>query len=104
MIILGKYDELFPNMGFPSMKASLYQCPPDVKPIVLKYLKSGKIHMVTATHFSDVFTGTPVSKELVHMNDGQFCWTSRLIYYVEQYSLKLPDDFEKHILIKKGTV
>lgn len=32
------------------------------------------------------------------MDDGEFVWTSEVIYYVEKYNLILPDEFINHVL------
>lgn len=98
MIILGKYDEFSPGMGFPSIKPFLHEKPYSLKSTVLDYLKKGNIHMVTASKPVDIFTGETICYELVYMDDGVYSWSSKLIYYVEKYNLKLPEDFEKHVL------
>lgn len=32
------------------------------------------------------------------MTDGKFTWNTTLAYYVENYNLRLPKDFEEHVL------
>ena len=54
---LDTYDELNGNMGFPKMKDSLCDTPYPTKVAVIMHLKSGNVHMVTASKFVDVFTG-----------------------------------------------
>lgn len=98
MIILGKYDELTPGMGFPSIIPHLNKEPYEGKETILNYLNNGRVHIVTASRFIDVFTNKRVNRELVHMNDGEYFWTSKIPYYVEKYNLRLPEDFEKHVL------
>ena len=98
MIILGKYDEFAPNMGFPSIKDYLHEESYDSKKAVLGYLRSGTVHMVTASKMVDIFTGETINEEVVFMDDGKYSWSSKLAYYVDRYNLKLPQDFEKHIL------
>lgn len=98
MIILGKYEEFAPGMGFPSIKTDLQKEPYASKEKILEYLRNGNVHMVTASRIVDVFTGTTVNSELVFMDDGKYSWSSKIPYYVDKYNLKLPEDFEKHIL------
>ena len=98
MIILGKYEELAPGMGFPSIKKDLQKEPYETKAKILEYLRNGNVHMVTASRIVDVFTGTTVNSELVFMDDGKYSWSSKIPYYVEKYNLRLPEDFERHIL------
>lgn len=98
MMMIGKYAELAPNMGFPSMKQYLQKEPYNTKAAVLKYLTSGHVHMVTASRVVDVFSGKSTNVELVFMDDGKYSWSSKIPYYVEHYNLRLPEEFEKHIL------
>lgn len=100
MIILGKYDEFAPNMGFPSAKNNIGDKPHAEKDKILKHMNSGTVHIVTASRVVDIFTGEKADRELVHMNDGKYSWSSNLTYHVEKYNLELPDDFVNHILKK----
>ena len=98
MILLGKYNEFAPDMGFPSMKEHFQDEPYKGKTAILEYLLNGNVHMVTASRITDVFTGEKVGTELVYMDDGKFSWSSKLPYYVDKYNLRLPEEFEKHVL------
>jgi hypothetical protein len=98
MIIMGKYDEFGPNMGLPSIREFIQDKPYEGQEKIVEYLRNGRVHMVTATRFIDVFTGERVNSELVYMDDGVYTWSSKLPYYVEKYNLRLPLEFEKHIL------
>lgn len=98
MILLGEYEELAPGMGFPSMKDFLQDAPYEGQSSIVDYLNTGHIHMVTATTFTDVFTGERVGRELVYMDDGAYSWSSKLPYYVAKYNLRLPVEFEIHVL------
>lgn len=100
MFFLDQYEEFCPNCGYPSLKEKLQYEPYQYKADILKYLQSGHIHMVTASRIIDVFTGEKTNIELVFMNDGKYSWTSKIPYYVEKYNLRLPKEFEKHILNK----
>ena len=100
MIILGKYEEFAPGMGFPSIMGHMQPTPYGAKAKVLKYLKSGRVHMATAARIVDAVTGEAASQTLLHMNDGEYSWSSRLIYHIEKYNLRLPEDVEKNILRK----
>lgn len=104
MILLGQYEELAPDMGFPSMKDFLQDAPYEHQGAIVDYLNSGHIHMVTATTFADVFTGERVRRELVYMDDGVYSWSSKLPYYVSKYNLRLPPDFETHVLNQKQSM
>ena len=103
MVFLGKYEELAPGMGFPAMRDSFAAKPYSTKAEVLSYLKSGKTHIATAARIVDVISGERTFIPLVHMNDGEYTWTSKLIYYIDRYNLRLPEDVERRIL-QKGSV
>lgn len=100
MMFLGKYEELAPGMGFPFMRDSLEAGPYSTKADVLKHLRSGKVHIATAARIIDVFSGEATNHQLIHMNDGEYSWTSKLIYYIDNYNLRLPPDVEANILSK----
>ena len=104
MILLGEYEELAPGMGFPCMKDFFQESPYEHQFTMVDYLNRGHIHMVTATKFTDVFTGEQVPRELVYMDDGQYSWSSKLPYYVAKYNLRLPAEFETHVLGQKRTL
>ena len=99
MIILGKYNEFAPNMGFPSIKDYLQKEPYKSKEVILKHLHNGNIHMVTASRIVDTISGETTNIELVFMDDGKYSWSSAVPYYVDQYNLKLPQEFEEHVLM-----
>lgn len=98
VILLGKYEEFAPGMGFPSIKEHFQAEPYDTKAAVLKHLREGNVHMVTASRIIDVLTGETVNGELVYMDDGKFSWSSKLPYYVDKYNLRLSEEFERHVL------
>lgn len=98
MIVIGKYNEFAPDMGFPSIKDHLQKEPHKSKDTILKHLRGGSVHMVTASRVVDILSGETTNVELVFMNDGKYSWSSKIPYYVEKYNLRLPKDFEDHIL------
>lgn len=98
MIILGKYNELSPGMGFPSIMDALEKEPYQAKEAVLEYLRNGNVYLVTASRFEDIFTKENTKHELFCMTDGKYSWSSAIPYYVEHYHLRLPKDFEDHVL------
>ncbi len=98
MKIIGQYNELAPDMGFPSMLDFMAKGTYASKETILAYLRSGKVHMVTAAKVVDALAKTRTKVDLVFMNDGNYAWTSAIIYYVDKYNLQLPDEFVHHIL------
>ena len=103
MILLGEYEELAPGMGFPSMKDSFESEPYTTKETILNYLRAGKAHIATAARIVDVYSGENTFQPLLHLNDGEYTWTTKLIYYIDKYNLRLPSEVEQNILSKAST-
>ena len=98
LIYIGKYEEIVPNKGYESMLEHLEKGSyPNQKKIV-HYLRSGNVDMVSAEIPKDCFTGERIPGEKLGMNDGEYVWWNTLAHYVEKYNLRLPKEFEEHIL------
>lgn len=68
---------------------------------IANYLKNGGQSICSSTSIpKDVFTGESLKMEEIGREDEQYQWFSILSYYVEKYNLRLPIEFEKHILRK----
>ena len=50
------------------------------------------------SNISDIFTGDTISYENRVLGDNEYVWSDELIYYVEKYNAKLPNEFVNHIL------
>lgn len=99
MIYIGSYDEITPNKGYPLMKNSMNDRKYNSQDKIVSYLRRGKMIMVAAgASKPDVFTGEPIKGESGILSDDVYAWSSSLPYYVEKYNVKLPDDFEQHVL------
>ena len=99
MILLGKYEELGPGMGFPSMKEFFAPEPYDGKERIVDYLMNhGTVCMVTASVVRDVFTGESAGYDKKFYEDGEFSWCNSLAHYVKKYNLRLPKEFENKVL------
>lgn len=98
MIYVGKYDELSPGKGYPSMRDFFSDGPYEGKDKIIKYLTNNTEDMVSAMIPKDVFTSESIPMESIGMNDGEYTWFTTLAYYVEKYNLKLPKEFEDKIL------
>ena len=103
MLFLGKYDELAPGEGCPSMRENFEATPYSTKDQVLRYLRTGKVHLATAARIIDVYSGEKTNLILLHMNDGEYSWTTKIIYYIDRYNLRLPEVVERNILRKSKT-
>ena len=100
MIYIGRYEELAPGRGYDSLKMHFETGEYPQKEKIVKYLTSGEVDMASLELPKDVFTGERIRMEKLGMNDGVYMWWNTLAYYVEKYNLRLPKDFEEHILKK----
>lgn len=98
MIYIGRYKELNPKHDYPSIKDFFLPERYPGQDRIVYYLFHGKEDMVSTKRAVDVITGEPIKMEIIGMNDGMFTWFNTLGYYVDKYNLKLPKEFEDHIL------
>ena len=61
-------------------------------------LKKGTFIFVRLDILRDIFTGDTISYENHVLGDNEYVWSDELIYYVEKYNAKLPNEFVNHIL------
>ena len=98
LIYIGKYNEIAPNKGYESMRNHFYSAEYPSKEKIINYLRSGTVDMISTSGAVDCFTGEKIPGHKLGMNDGKYMWWNTLAHYVEIYNLRLPEDFEKHIL------
>ena len=60
---------------------------------ILGYLKNGMCYVATSHWIKDVFDPEKSVFDGTHYTDGKFEWTDSLIYYVENYHLRLDEGF-----------
>ncbi len=97
---LNIYSEYTKNSSVGSIKDNLSTKEINYKDEILSYLKSGRHVAAACGSAKDIFTGERLKDEWILLSDGEYEWTSDLIYYVEKYNLMLPDDFIIHVLSK----
>ena len=76
--------------------------PKDQKEALLEYMKKREyVEWASTKKIRDIVTGNRVDT-VCHIiyTDGQFEWTSVEIYMLEQYDLKISDEFVVHVLSK----
>lgn len=101
MIYIGEYEELVPGKGFDSMKDYLSSEPYPGQAQIIRYLRNGTPDIISMKSHKDIFTGKIVTPSMISRNDGVYSWWDVLAYYASKYNLRLPGDFEKHILLQK---
>lgn len=92
------YAELEPGRNFPRMRDSFEKAAYPRKNDILHFLRNGTVEFARASRAKDVFSGDLIPSEVLIMHDGDFYWSNTLAWYVEKYNLRLPNDFERHIL------
>lgn len=92
------YDELEKGQNFPKMKDSLENKAYPQKVDIIRFLQSGHIEFAQLSRSKDVFSGEIIPFEVLVMSDGNYYWSNELVWYVDKYNLRLPEDFEQHIL------
>lgn len=63
---------------------------------VLNYLKSGLELVIFVSPWNDTYDKN-VSYPYGIYTDGSYIWDSTIIYWVEKYQIRLPEDFINHI-------
>jgi hypothetical protein len=101
MKLLGEVREFMKDDKYPSIKEMINRpMENDVKIKVVEYLKTGKELAVSPSLVRDIFNPEIRLPRLSLMGDGEYKWSSRIIYYVEKYDLELPQEFIEHVLEK----
>ena len=92
------YAELDHGYNFPKLKDSVSKEAYPNKSKIVHFLLNGEVDIARVSRATDIFSGEIIPSEVLVMHDGDFYWSNTLAYYVEKYNLRLPVDFEKHIL------
>lgn len=103
MTRLCNYTEYGSSNGT-SMREHFANTPYYGKDKIVSYLKSkGKQTMVRMEMAKDRLTGERIKDmhSLELFTDGEYSWWSDLAYHVEKYNLRLPKEFEEHVLNSK---
>ena len=94
----GRYWEFSKRDGDPSIREFFSDEKRPNQNEIVWYLKNGKVNLVSPGWTYDVVTGKKIPGTPRTLCDREYEWPSDLVYYVEKYNLRLPDDFEDHIL------
>jgi hypothetical protein len=99
---VGYFKEIFPGeLKLPSMVPLLGDNPQPDEDLILEYLRRGRGTSASAGIMSDAFDSTKRFASPAIMTDGVWEWPSTLIYYVERYHCRLPEDFVAHVRVGK---
>lgn len=92
------YAELEPGRNFPKLADAIEKEAYPHKNRVVEFLQNGTVELARASRARDIFSGELIPAEVLVMSDGEFYWSNTLAWYVDKYNLRLPGDFEAHIL------
>ncbi len=67
---------------------------------IIKYLLTFGRQAVCPRSAIDCITGKIISTSFAVNDDGQYCWPDFLIYHIDRYPIRLPEDFLQHVLSK----
>ncbi|EET8529786.1 hypothetical protein ACW2B0_005158 [Escherichia coli] len=69
---------------------------------VLRYLRGGRIFSISPGLAFDIFSNAKIPIGTLEIyTDGEWCWYSDLIYYIEKYHISLPLEFMNKMESKK---
>ena len=67
---------------------------------IIHFLTNGKVEFAQLSRDRDIFTGKRIPVEVLVMSSGEYFWPNILAWYVEEYNLRMPEEFERYILEK----
>ena len=93
------FVEIEPRSSLPSFAGAIEDTDYPNKEKILQFLKNGKVEdLAKVSRSRDYFTKKFIPEESLLLSHGDFYWPSELIWYVDKYNLRLPEDFEQYIL------
>src|SRR4051794_18919741 len=82
---------------YPSLRRYVCDTPQPDEARILNYLMSGREEItITGPNFPDALNpvhGEDIGSSITWMTDGVWVWQDSLIYYVEEYHIRLPRSF-----------
>lgn len=99
-IELGRDD--YPNA--PSLVLSRGRRGVAMKKHVITYLRTGVILTFSPGLEDDIFNPRRLADSASVLTDGVYAWQKALAYYVEEYDVALPAEFELHMERNRWTI
>lgn len=81
-----------------SIKDCISQIASKEKPTLLHHMKKAECIAAMCSGTVDVITGENVPRERLIFSDGVYKWRTDIVYYLEKYNLKLPQEFIDYVL------
>ena len=92
------YEEMEKDEKYPLMKDNIQPERYENQEKIAEYLYNADVFMSQVAYARDVFTGKLLPQTMHYVSDGKYWWPIILEYYVQKYNLRLPKEFEEHIL------
>lgn len=97
---IGEYKEIDGVDTLPSIYDAINEEPYPEKETVLNYLKSAEVYFASGRTDNDIFSHEIIPGYSCGYTDGTYAWSSVLIYYLEKYNLRLPQEFIDYVFGK----
>jgi hypothetical protein len=96
---IGNFQELGydDDPSAPTLAAARGKRPRVHKADVVGYLNSGKTFVFSPGIDQDVFDDRRHADSCSIVTDGTFAWQKQIAYYVDNYDIELPEEFEAHM-------
>jgi hypothetical protein len=96
---IGFFNELsYGRKNGPSINDYFSDKNSDDEENIINYIKSGKVFIVSPGIVYDIFDKSKLIEGGPYiLTDGEYVWFHELAYYIEQYHIKLPEEFIMHM-------
>lgn len=95
--VMALWKEFNPNVT-KSMKEDFRKEPSPYCNKIVEYLNNGKVVLTSPSCAMDVFSGARIASSRCILTDGEYSWNNTLAYYVKEYNLQIPKEFEEKIV------
>ena len=92
-----EFKEVY-GSDYPSIKSLVSSTVDAEKQKIIEYLKKGKHIAESPSRVTDFITGQPIKTPLSMLSDGYYSWRSDIIYYYENYNIRLKPEFIAYVL------
>lgn len=96
--LVGRFRELsHGNSSDRSILEEMGKLSPKIRDLVVQYLNSGTVFITTPDVCCDVLNPEQRAPAPHVATDGRWVWHMDLPYYVEHYSVNVPEEFVEHM-------
>ncbi|MEZ6049202.1 MAG: hypothetical protein R3C11_27220 [Planctomycetaceae bacterium] len=94
LIKLGFFDEIPTDEALSILQDFKNNGPLKNESKVIQYLQSGTELFIVAGLATDLLSkNNEVIGSLIVSSDGEWCWSSDIVYYINKYHIAIPSDF-----------